>query len=178
MSEAKQPTIVMMAGLPGTGKSTLALAVTQRLGWPILDKDVVNGVLLSAGLEQAQAGPLAYDLTLSMAEDLVVRQCCSVIVDTAGRHPLILERLHHIARRAPAELKIIRCVAPAALRAERLANREPLPSQWVSDQATDEEQAIWYAHLPDRTLAVLTDQAPAVLLPTIIAYLQTSGGNI
>lgn len=178
MNAPLQPTIVMMAGLPGTGKSTLALAVTQRLGWPIVDKDVVNGVLLGAGLEQAQAGPLAYDIVLSMAEDLVVRQRCSLIVDTAGRQPLIFERLRHIAQRVPAHLKVIRCLAPAVLRAERLANREPLPSQWVSDQATDEEQAIWYAHLPGDALAVVTDRVPAALLPKIIAYLDNSGERL
>lgn len=41
------PTLVMFAGLPGTGKSTLALALGKSLGWPVIDKDILNAVLLT-----------------------------------------------------------------------------------------------------------------------------------
>jgi adenylylsulfate kinase len=34
--------IVMMAGLPGTGKSTLARALAERLGGMVLDKDLIR----------------------------------------------------------------------------------------------------------------------------------------
>ncbi len=38
-------TWVLFAGLPGTGKSTLAKALAERLGAAILDKDRVRGAL-------------------------------------------------------------------------------------------------------------------------------------
>ncbi|MBM3986020.1 MAG: AAA family ATPase, partial [Planctomycetes bacterium] len=31
------PTLLALAGLPGTGKSHLARALAARLGWPVLD---------------------------------------------------------------------------------------------------------------------------------------------
>jgi adenylylsulfate kinase len=37
--------IVMMAGLPGTGKSTLARALAKRLPGAVLDKDAIRAVL-------------------------------------------------------------------------------------------------------------------------------------
>jgi adenylylsulfate kinase len=37
--------IVMMAGLPGTGKSTLARALAQRLPGAVLDKDAIRATL-------------------------------------------------------------------------------------------------------------------------------------
>jgi predicted kinase len=37
--------IVIMAGLPGTGKSTLARALAQRLPGAVLDKDVIRAAL-------------------------------------------------------------------------------------------------------------------------------------
>jgi predicted kinase len=39
--------IVMMAGLPGTGKSTLARLLVQRLPGALLDKDVIRAALFS-----------------------------------------------------------------------------------------------------------------------------------
>ena len=37
--------IVIMAGLPGTGKSTLAQALAQRLPGAVLDKDAIRAAL-------------------------------------------------------------------------------------------------------------------------------------
>ena len=43
-------TWVLFAGLPGTGKSTLARAIAGRLGAAVLDKDRVRGALFPRGL--------------------------------------------------------------------------------------------------------------------------------
>ena len=42
--------LVMMAGLPGTGKSTLAHAVAERTGAVVLDKDQIRAALFPAEL--------------------------------------------------------------------------------------------------------------------------------
>ena len=43
-------TWVLFAGLPGTGKSTLARAMAERLGAAVLDKDRVRGALFPGAL--------------------------------------------------------------------------------------------------------------------------------
>ena len=43
-------TWVLFAGLPGTGKSTLARAIADRLGAAVLDKDRVRGALFPGAL--------------------------------------------------------------------------------------------------------------------------------
>jgi predicted kinase len=40
--------IVIMAGLPGTGKSTVARSLAQRLPAAVLDKDIIRAALFSA----------------------------------------------------------------------------------------------------------------------------------
>jgi predicted kinase len=152
----QRPTLVMLAGLPGTGKTALATALSAMLGWVVLDKDLIHSGLLADGLDAARAGPLAYTVTLDLVADIVVRQRQSVILDTAGRQPLVLARSREIAERGAARLVVLRCVAPASVRATRLAGRTPLPSQWATDQATDVDQERWYAHLPGDTLVLDT----------------------
>jgi len=41
--------IVILAGLPGAGKSTLARALAERLGGAVLDKDVIRAALFEPG---------------------------------------------------------------------------------------------------------------------------------
>ena len=44
------PTLVAMAGLPATGKSTLARALAKELGGVVLDKDVIRAALFPPSL--------------------------------------------------------------------------------------------------------------------------------
>jgi predicted kinase len=168
-----KPTLLMLAGLPGTGKSTLAAALARRLGWPVLDKDLFNAVLLEAHLAQAQAGPLAYELGLTLARALVVQHGQSLILDTAGRQPFILERARTIAHDAGGQLKVVRCVAPIAVRNARLRTRTAGPSQWTDDQTTPDQETAWYAHLPTDTVIVQSDQPVEELVVVIMKKVHT-----
>ncbi len=48
--DTNRPTLVLMAGPPGAGKTTLALAVSRALGWPVVDKDTLKGSTENRGL--------------------------------------------------------------------------------------------------------------------------------
>jgi energy-coupling factor transporter ATP-binding protein EcfA2 len=51
--------LLALKGPPGCGKSTLAAALSQRLGWPLIDKDDVKDLLDG---KAADAGGLAYEI--------------------------------------------------------------------------------------------------------------------
>jgi hypothetical protein len=53
--------------------------------------------MMSKGSSTLDATPAAYEIALSLLEDLIVKQNKSVILDTAGREPFILERAKEIA---------------------------------------------------------------------------------
>lgn len=167
-----KPTLVLLAGLLGTGKSTLAIALARRLGWPVIDKDLLNTVLLAASLTQVQAGPLADELALTLAHALMVRQGQSVMLDTAGRQPFILQRARTIVQEVGGQLKVVRCIAPFAGRQARLQARHAGPSQWTHDQTTLDQETAWYAHLPADTLIVSSDQAVEDLLTIVLPFVQ------
>jgi predicted kinase len=166
------PTVLMLAGLPGTGKTRLAYELGRIFGWTVLDKDIFNAQLLNAGLPQSQAGPLAYELLFSLARDLVIKQRHSVILDTAGRQPRILEQATLIAKDAGARLQVVRLIASHAIRRKRMASRIPGPSQWVTDDTTDEEEAQWYAHIPAEAFVISTDQPVERVLASVVTFLR------
>lgn len=80
-------TLVLLAGMPGTGRTALALGIGRAFGWPVIDKDSLKSPLLAAGIAEELAGPasyaLSYALVLELGRDLLARQRLSVILAIA-----------------------------------------------------------------------------------------------
>ena len=165
------PTLVLMAGLPGTGKSTLACALAKTLRWVVIDKDLIHSAMIANGMGKLESTSAAYEASLALAKDLIDRQHQSVILDTAGRQPFLLERSKEIVSRCGARLGIIRCVAPKEVRMMRLSVRSRQLSQWSADFASDDEQETWYTHLPGESLIVQGDQPFELCLNAAVEYL-------
>ena len=102
-------------GCPGSGKTTLALALSHALGWPMLDKDTLKSVLLTCGIAEALAGPASYEVLLSLGRDLLVEQRLSVILDSPAGYPSVVERAQAIALDGGARLSVILCLAEQGL---------------------------------------------------------------
>lgn len=165
-------TLVLMAGMPGTGKTSLAVALGQTWGWPVIDKDSLKSPLLTGGVSAELAGPASYTLMLELAQDLLVKQHLSVILDSPGRFPFVLERVKAMSEQVGARLKIIQCMAPRQLRNQRLTERSARPSQWREDAGlSDEEEREMFAHLPTHTLVLDTSFPLRDCLASACAYL-------
>src|SRR5690348_9065977 len=120
-------TFVLMAGLPGAGKTTLAAALGKILGFPVINKDYLKESLLQTPISVTTPealGQAVYEIVFAFAYDMLVCQRLSVILDTAALYPFILERACAIASAAEARLKIILCRADLDIRRERVENRK------------------------------------------------------
>ena len=80
VSAELQPILVVVSGMPATGKSTLAEQLAERLGWPAFTKDTFKEILFdAAGHDAARFDEAASDLIgtqfiallLHLAETLV-----------------------------------------------------------------------------------------------------------
>lgn len=104
--------------MPGTGKSTLAIALSRALGWPTIDKDILKSTLLTAGIIDANANISAYELLYALARHFLMEQAFSVILDSPDP---ALHILRDLANEAGATLKIILCLARREIRSRRVA---------------------------------------------------------
>src|SRR5215469_12190169 len=117
-------TLVLMAGLPGAGKTTLAYALRREFQWLIIDKDRYRKEMLKQGLDDDTASRIAYEIAFAEVRSALTEQQVSVILDTAALHRFVLDTIREIMLDVEqACLKVILCVADRDLRNERLRKR-------------------------------------------------------
>ncbi len=168
-----RPTLVLMAGPPGAGKSALARAIGSALRWPVIDKDTLKSTVLDASVGEEIAARLSYDLLFALGGDLLLDQQLSVILDSPAGYPVVVEWATEMASRAGAYLRAIVCLADRDLRNQRLRQRVARPSQWLTDDQTDERT--WQKHLaffPVDTLILDTVRPIPELMTQSLSYLR------
>jgi len=131
--------LVLVGGSPGTGKTTLAGAVADDLGWAVLSSDRIRKRL--AGIPPDADGRSAFgtgiytsswttqtyaELLRQAGELLAVGE--SVILDASWSSAAARAAAADLAREKNAHLVELRCVTSPELARRRLAARPPGPS--------------------------------------------------
>ncbi len=154
------PTLVLMAGLPGTGKTTLSEALGRELRWPVINKDELKQTFLNMGETDIRAGVMAYEIVFTLTRDLLMRQKLPIILDTASLYLFILEyTAKTVQATINARLKIILCVVSSDIRAERLRTRTGAIVQHTAKPSTREEDLQLFRHLP-QGICIIDTQTP------------------
>jgi predicted kinase len=116
------PNLVVMTGLPCSGKSTVAYGLAARMRWPVFSVDPIDSAMRVDGIDPEAAGSAAYGVAARLAsEQLGVG--LSVIVDGCNADKELQDMWLELSGRTGARLDVIECVTAEALHRARVAGR-------------------------------------------------------
>lgn len=120
-----KPTLIVVSGPPGTGKTTLAHQLAQGLGCPAIVRDEIKQGMVLAAAGSDPAGNDGLNLpTLSAFFDtltVLLKARVTVVAEAAFQDRVWRPNLEPLSD--VADIRIIRCTVPAAIAHERVARR-------------------------------------------------------
>jgi predicted kinase len=116
--------LIVTAGLPGSGKSTIADVLGEKLGIPVISVDPLESAILSAGIDPDQPTGLAAYLVAETLASSVMAPGNSVIVDAVNAVNPAREQWVSLAARHGDAIKFIEVIcSDPEIHRERLEAR-------------------------------------------------------
>lgn len=116
------PALIVVSGLPGTGKSHFCRRLAERLDLVILESDSLRRRLFHVPSHAREESARLFHACHALVEELL-RRGMSVALDATNLEEHNRERLYHIADQAGARLVIVRMEAPPEVVRQRLDRR-------------------------------------------------------
>jgi predicted kinase len=141
--------LVVVSGLPGSGKSTIADALGRRLGCAVLSVDPIEAAMWRCGITPSfETGVAAYEVAAVVAAHQL-QLGLPVIVDAVSPLEIAREMWRDAARRAGSNVRVLEVIcSDSDLHRRRLAGRTrdisgfPEPS-WDDVLARADEWEAW-----------------------------------
>ncbi len=166
--------LLLMKGHPATGKSTLARALAQRLGWPLLVKDDFKDRVLDC----PDANDRAYSLLWHVAATQL-QVGLSLVVDSPLSYPEQFAQAQELARRQGADLRVVETRLAESLWRARLEARQGSDHRirgWQAMQALLERYGgCWNYPIPAEIHCVVDTALPVErLISQVLHWLDVS----
>lgn len=142
------PVLLLITGLPGTGKSFLARKIAERLPCTIVESDLIRKTLFPQPTYRGAESALVHRVAHVLIEQMLTAGY-RVIYDATNLIEWHREKVYHLADRACARLVIICTIAPESVIRERLTQR------FIARDPRDLSDANW-----DVFQALQSDQEP------------------
>ena len=146
MNKNKKPTCVCLAGMPASGKTTLAIQLSQKLGIPMFSKDSIkedlfNRMGFESRQEKVQLGLVAMDILYYTA-----LQCL-----TAGQSVILENNFEDLSLPEKTGCQMITIMFDGDTRTiyERFVKRDQSPSRHRGHVVNDRYPAVEPYRIPD-----------------------------
>jgi len=116
------PALIVVSGLPGSGKSHFSRRLAERLPLPIVESDAMRQILSSRPDYSPGESERLFRACHALIDELL-RKGISVIFDATNLIESHREQLYRIADRAGAKLIMVRVEAPPEVIQQRMERR-------------------------------------------------------
>ncbi|MGW1025301.1 AAA family ATPase [Streptomyces sp. NPDC002577] len=168
--------LIVIGGLPGTGKTTLARLLAARLGAVHLRIDTIEQAIVRSGLARHPVGPAGYVVGYALAEEHL-RQGLTVIAESVNPLAVTRDAWRDTGARAgvPAvEVEVV-CSDPAEHRRRVISRSVDIPDLPLPDwqQVVDREYEPWAR---ERIVVDTSGQGPEESLASLVSLVRAASG--
>ena len=166
--------LIVISGLPGSGKSTVAEALSRNLSIPVFSVDPIEAAMWRNGIAKNQTGTAAYEIAAALADEHL-RLGHSVIIDAVNPIEASRAGWRDLAAKYRADLTIIECVcANEAIHRQRIeARRRNIDGMPEVPWSRVLERRAEYEPWTDQRLTLDTsDGTPEKLIRDALDYLR------
>ena len=117
------PHLIVLSGLPGSGKSTIAELLAKRLRLPIFSVDPIQSAIVEAGIARSFETGLAAYLVAATLADEQLKVGGSVIIDAVNAEEEGKDVWRGLAKKHGIELIVLLVALERSLHQQRLASR-------------------------------------------------------
>lgn len=114
--------LVLITGLPGTGKSTVADHLAKRINAKVLRTDEIRKHLFTTPKYTNEEKEIVYNALFLTAENLLKAKQ-NVVVDGTFYKKALRQKVHKVAASAKSSFVIVECTAPDEAIARRMVRR-------------------------------------------------------
>ena len=117
------PVLVMLTGLPGTGKSNLARQLAEVLPFAIVESDQVRKILFPQCEYTGEESRWVHRTCHALMDKLLLKGV-RVIYDATNLHERHRELVYRLADGMEVKLIVVKVVSPEAVASQRLRDRQ------------------------------------------------------